>query len=267
MTLLTVDYSRALVDLLLIEGLTLDGIEVGPWYTPEKITGFRQTLPGFPFYFHAGSLSSRLNRNKKELNKLQLYLECTQSPWVSFHIELLPLYIYIFGYYFGIYLSPPESGKAKRQFITLVNKIKEKLGLQIILENLPSLPLKKYNYAADPEIITEIVEQTASAFLLDIAHARIAATTQNLPVTTYIEKLPLDKTEQIHASGVRKENGRLRDAHETMSPEDFQLLEWILGKCNPTIVTLEYYRNKRSLREQILSLQGIINNTTIKNFL
>jgi len=262
---LTVDYSKALVDLLRMEGLSVDGIEVGPWFTPEKITGFRQAFPGIPFYFHAGNISSRLNRNKKELIKLQHYLKCTQSPWLSFHIELLPWYIFVLGIYFGVYLTPSESGNAQLQFISLVNMIKEMIGLPVILENLHSLRPEKYKYAADPELITEIVEQTSSSFLLDIGHARIAAANQNMPVTSYIEKMPLEKTEQVHVSGVRKENGRWRDAHEAPSLEDFQLLEWILGKCNPEIVTLEYFRNKDSLREQILHLQDMITNATIQN--
>jgi len=260
---LSVDYSKALVDLLLLEGFNLDGVEVGPWFSPEMITGYRQTLPGIPFYFHASSISSRLNRNKKELKKLQQYLKCTQSPWVSFHIELLPWHIFVLGNHFGVYFSPPETGKAKHQFITLVNKIKETTRLPIILENLPSLPLEKYNYAADPEIITEIVEQTGSSFLPDIAHAGMAAVAQNMPVTSYIEKLPLEKTKQIHVSGVRKENGQWRDAHEALSPEDFQLLEWILGKCDPIVVTLEYFRKKDTLREQISRLQEIITDSTL----
>lgn len=113
--------------------------------------------------------------------------------------------------------------------------------MPVILENLPSLPLEKYSNTADPETITEIVVQTRSSFLVDIAHARIAAATQNMPLTLYLEKLPLQKAEQIHISGIRKENGRWSDAHEALSPEDFQLFEWILGICNPAVVTLKYF--------------------------
>jgi len=84
-----------------------------------------------------------------------------------------------------------------------------------------------------------------------------------MSVTSYIGKLPLEKTKQIHISGARKENGQWRDAHEALSPEDFQLLEWVLGNCDPIVVTLEYFRKKDTLREQILRLQEKITDSTL----
>ena len=63
---------------------------------------------------------------------------------------------------------------------------------------------------------------------------------------------------QIQISGVRMENGHLKDVHEPMDEEDYVLLEWALEKCKPGVITLEYFRYEDSLREQIFRIGEII---------
>jgi uncharacterized protein (UPF0276 family) len=128
----------------------------------------------------------------------------------------------------------------------------------IILENLPSLPQAKYAYAADPEIITQIVRETDSGFLLDISHARIAASQLGMGIHKYLAKLPLKKARQIHISGARMKNGHLYDAHESLQDEDYAILAWVLDRTNPEVVTLEYFREIKPLREQLNNLHGML---------
>ena len=255
---LTVDFSNALVDLLKQDRVSIHGVEVGPWFSIGAIRAFQEVLPGVPFYFHASSIVSRIKVNKKGIIRLQEYLTCTQSPWLSLHIELLPWHVFLLSKNLSIHLSPPNARQAARQFAEVLKKIKRVIVLPVVLENLPSLPLEKYSYAADPELITQIVEQTDSGFLLDIAHARMAATFQRQAVSSYIEKLPLKRIKQIHVSGIRMKDGHFYDAHESLEEQDYELLKWVLEKSEPEIVTLEYFREKGLLREQLLCLQEIV---------
>ena len=255
---LTIDFSNALVDLLRQGSVSIHGVEVGPWFSPDAIKGFQQILPEVPFYFHASSIVSRIKVSKKGIIRLQEYLTCTQSPWLSLHIELLPWHVFLLSKNLRIHLSPPETKQAAQQFIEVLKRVKKVIDLPIILENLPSLPLEKYSYAASPELIAHIVEQTNSGFLLDIAHAHIAATFQNIDVNTYIERLPLDRVKQIHISGIRTKDGYFYDAHESLEEQDYKILKWVLEKSEPEIVTLEYFREKELLREQLLRLQEIV---------
>ena len=144
------------------------------------------------------------------------------------------------------------------KLVHLLERLKGFDGLPIILENLSSLPDEKYHYQADPDIITEIMETTDSGLLLDIAHARLAASFQGRHVRSYLEKLPLERTMQIHVSGIREQYGRLRDAHESLQEEDYIVLKWLLGKCQPQVVTLEYFREQATLRKQLWALREII---------
>jgi len=256
---LTVNYSSNLVELLKAGDVIIDGIEVGPWFSPNAIREYQQDLPGVPFYYHAGSLVSKIKiKEKSVVRRLEEYLSCTQSPWLSFHIELLPLHVFLMSKYFGIQLTPPDAEQSTRQFIEILGRIKKTVRIPILLENLPSLPFEKYNYAASPEIVEEIVNLTDTGLLLDIAHARVAAAMRKQDVRSYIERFPLAKLKQIHISGVRAKNGSIYDAHESLGEEDYQLLKWVLEKSEPQVVTLEYFRDKEALREQLLHLQEII---------
>ncbi len=255
---LTVNYSDALVNLIRSGEAPIDGIEVGPWFTPKKIRRFQQELLEWPFHFHASSFISRSRYLPGTLNRLREYHSCTQNQWISVHIELLPLFVFLLSSRFGLQLNPPDFEHSKSKFVHLLERLKGFDGLPIILENLSSLPDEKYRYAADPDIITEVLEITDSGLLLDIAHARLAASYQGQDFRSYLEKLPLERTVQIHVSGIRKQDGYLRDAHESLQEEDYTMLKWVLGKCKPRVVTLEYFREQEPLRKQLSALREII---------
>jgi hypothetical protein len=43
-----------------------------------------------------------------------------------------------------------------------------------------------------------------------------------------------------------------------MQEADYQLLEFVLERSTPQVVTLEYIRRKDALREQLVRLRGIV---------
>ena len=255
---LTANYSPALVELIHSNDAPIDGIEVGPWFSPKKIRLLQQELPDWEFQFHASSLISRVKYRPRAIKLLKEYQTCTKTRWVSVHIELLPLYVFLLSSRFGIHLNPPDIEPVKRKIIALISLIRDAMDLPIILENLASVPGEKYSYAGDPEIITEIIESTDTGMLLDIAHARAASAHQDVDIRSYLEQLPLERIEQIHVSGVRMQNGYLRDAHESLQDEDYAILKWMLARSEPKVITLEYFREKGALRKQLHELREII---------
>lgn len=255
---LTANYSEALTKLIRSSDAPIDGIEVGPWLTPKKIRCLQQELPEWQFQFHASSFIARYQYWQGALNQLREYLSCTQSQWVSLHVELLPLHVYVLSSRCGLHLPPPNIEQTKSKFVRLLSRVKDAVQVPIILENLSSLPKEKYAYAANPSVIREIVKTTDSGFLLDIAHARVAASYQGVNVESYLEKLPLEQTMQIHVSGARAKDGYLRDAHELMQDNDYAILKWVLERSKPKVVTLEYFRELKTLRKQIWKLREFI---------
>jgi uncharacterized protein (UPF0276 family) len=75
----------------------------------------------------------------------------------------------------------------------------------------------------------------------------------------YLLQIPLERTRQIHISGVREKDGFLVDAHETLMQEDYDLLAWALKKVQPEVVTLEYFRDDRdALRQMLFRLREVL---------
>ena len=255
---LTANYSESLEKLIRGKDAPVDGVEVGPWFTPKKIKSLQQELPDWQFQFHASSFITRYQYQPGALKRLDEYLACTQSQWVSLHIELLPVHVFLLSSCFGLHLAPPKIERVKSRFVRLLSMVRDGVKIPVILENLPSLPKEKYVYATDPTVITEIVRTTNSGFPLDIAHARAAASYCGMAIENYVEKLPLERTTQIHVSGVREKDGHLQDAHEAMQDEDYAVLNWVLGKSEPKMVTLEYFRELSKLREQLWKLREMI---------
>lgn len=255
---LTADYSEALAMLIHSNDAPIDGIEVGPWFTPEKIKHLQQKFHDWQFQFHASSFLTRYRHWRGALQRLNEYLRCTQSQWVSLHIELLPVLTYVMGSHFGLQLPAPNVEQAKNGFFRVLSDVKDSMELPVILENLSSLPQEKYAYAANPSVINDIVRSSDSGFLLDIAHARLAASYRRTSIENYLEELPLDCITQIHISGVRKKNGSFQDAHEVLEDEDYSILKWALERSKPKVVTLEYFREMGMLRTQLWRLQEIV---------
>lgn len=255
---LTANYSEALVKLIRAGEAPINGIEVGPWFSPKMIKKFQHELPGWEFQYHASGFISRMRYQPGALEQLREYLACTQSRWISIHIELLPVGIYWLNKRFGLQLPPPNPKTAREKFMRMVSKVSASTNHEIIVENLSSIRPQKYAYAADPDTITQIVEALGVGFLLDIAHARVAAYNQGQKIKRYLERLPLAQIEQIHLSGVREKNGNLYDAHESMREKDYAILEWVMERSEPKMITLEYFREIDSLQEQLWKLRELI---------
>ena len=106
-------------------------------------------------------------------------------------------------------------------------------------------------FQSDLQRISHILEQIHCDMLLDTGHARIAASLRRMDIFEYFRQLPLHRVVQIHASGPRERNGQLADVHEPLQEEDYTILEWLLQRTRPQVLTLEYFRDPAGLREQL----------------
>lgn len=258
MSRLTTTYSKALSSLMQTRQPPIDGIEVGPWFSPDEIKRIQDQLRDWPFQFHAGSILTRWRMWPRARRELQRYLAVAQGEWISVHLELLPWHVYVLSARWGTHLNPPPLDRAIKTFTHTLDRLSRAAELPILIENLPPLPVRKYNYAIDPGVITRILERTKAGMVLDIAHARIAASYQGIGAEGYLASLPLDKVQQIHISGIRQEDGVWQDSHESLRERDYELLQWTLERCQPRVVTLEYFRKQDLLEEQLLRLRALL---------
>ncbi len=153
----------------------------------------------------------------------------------------------------------PNLERATRRFIQQVKRLERSVSVPVILENIEPLPFAGYDFEVRTERISQVLEKTGCGFLLDIGHARISAATLGVDVYDYLRGLPLKRVIQVHVSGPRLRAGRLVDAHEPLQEIDYALLDFVLEQARPQVVTLEYIRERESLREQLFQLRSILN--------
>ena len=253
---LTTVLSSASLELLHNGETLVEGIEVGPWCSMQQIRTYRRTLPGIQFYFHGSGLIERVGLVPGAVRRVAAYAKCTSTPWVSAHIAMwLPGVAWLaLGHGWRMLLPHPD--RATRRFIRKANRLAGAIRVPLILENTP--PYVGYDFDARTERITEVLRETGCGFLLDTGHARVSAAALGISADDYVSSLPLDRVVQVHVSGPRMRDRRLVDAHDAMQAVDYELLDRLLARTHPSVVTLEYNSETEALREQLHRLRVIL---------
>ena len=258
MILLSADLSEPLLELLRRQSDLVDALEVGPWFSQAQIQEYRQALPGMPFYFHGGYLLARVGLLPQAIPQIAAYISAAGSPWVSMHLGLWPPGALWLMHRTQVRSPLPDTQAAARRLAWQAIRLAHSITVPLLLENVDPQPFPGCEFEVQAELITQIIETTDCGFLLDTGHARVAASVLGTDVREYISCLPLGRVEQVHVSGPCLQAGRLFDAHEPLQSEDYDLLEFILGRAHPRLVTLEYIRQPQALLEQLTRLRNIL---------
>jgi uncharacterized protein (UPF0276 family) len=253
---LSVNHSKAVIELIKADKVHVDAIETVPHVSLDVIRSAQSELIGMDFHYHHG----RMLFNRADKNKLTEYLAAApQSPFISIHLAPLPAYITYPAMRWNVFLPEPNQEGSIKRFVKQVKRLKSQFSTPVILENMPVLHARKYRFESEPRVITRVLDETDCLLLLDLAHARIAAEARRLPVEDYLGQLPLEKTVQVHLAGVRNRDGRLYDAHAHLEDLDYSLLEWVLTRTQPDWITLEYFQeDKAHLKEQLNRLAAFV---------
>ena len=154
--------------------------------------------------------------------------------------------------------------RRKAIIVDHIHMLREALGpLEFLsLENVDGNPYSDMFYSdccIDPDFICETVREADADFLLDISHAYGSALALGMDVREYIGRLPLERLCEIHINGwIHDARGMM--AHVKIYEAGYRLLEEVLSRSRPRIVTLEYGRGDDRLGADIpLMRPGIIN--------
>jgi uncharacterized protein (UPF0276 family) len=162
----------------------------------------------------------------------------------------------------------------KSRMDSFIKLWKEKINVELLIENVPYSQYYEMNnpriikHSVLPKLISELCIEHEIGLILDIAHAKVAASGLNMTLRDYLIALPLEKVKEIHAVGTKMTEVGLRDNHLEMNEEDYETLEFVLGMTNPEIVTLEYggfgehfawRSNKEAIERQLNRIATLVN--------
>jgi uncharacterized protein (UPF0276 family) len=125
-------------------------------------------------------------------------------------------------------------------------------GTPIAIENNNYYPTDAYEKVTEGAFLSEIANEIDSAFLLDIAHAKVTAHNTDTDLETYLESLPLDRTIQIHVCRPTiRDDGLAVDTHDALDEAGYAEIRELAERLNPRYVTLEYYKDAWELVEML----------------
>lgn len=97
----------------------------------------------------------------------------------------------------------------------------------------------------DPRVVSEVVRATGCGLLLDLSHALLTARTLGIDLWEYVDALPTHALRELHVSGVRPVDGKLRD-HLPLTADDVAVVRAALARMRagawpiPDKVAFEY---------------------------
>jgi uncharacterized protein (UPF0276 family) len=199
-----------------------------------------------PCYVHWGLRAGTRALGEVDWAKVDDLLASTDTPAVNVHLS--PRVANFPGMSIDT-TDPRDRVPVVEAMVADVERLVQRFGVgRVIVENAPWDPTPPWHIprpALLPDVICEVVARTGCGFLLDLAHAAIAALHLGVDPKAYIRELPLDRIQEMHITGLAPHWKGWTD-HHPMREEDWTLLGWALDRIRlgdwpePRVVTFEY---------------------------
>lgn len=264
---LAVNYSGPVAKLLHDQQIQIDYFKCPACL--DLVTTIQESHPTyvhFPLRVGAG-IGDALDTETNQLpdwNKVETLLSRTRTPLVNVHLTPtvqdypnIPVDT----------IDLTHINMLVENMIKDVESVVRRFGSEyVIIENDHDFGNRHLRPAFLPEVIYRVVEESDCGFLLDIAHARLAAHYLGINIHEYISALPVSRIREIHITGVQHFEahwieqirqagvdtnivqrfvGRLVD-HLPMTEADWELFAWSMEQVHsgkwkqPWVVTFEY---------------------------
>ena len=168
----------------------------------------------------------------------------------------------------------PSYGEALERTLEVLSHFKNSLNVPILIENYPYSEyydsLDNHYLTADPRLFHDICESLDLGVILDIAHAKCYSSHEGISLKEYLIKFPLNRIVELHVNSTfeHEEHGVI-DKHLELTEEDYEIIEWLIERCEIQYLTLEYggigkvqldgRSNKESIERQLVRLTNILN--------
>lgn len=211
-----VHFSQAAADLIDSGAIVTDRFKCPAW--PDLIATVQAR---YPLYVH---FPLQVGWGKQEAMDMETHeaadwrtIEALQSqtntPYINVHLEPMTND--------HVHIPVGATGPADRDYVTdcLLRDLRAVVARcgaeRVIAENVPNAD-NCLCLAYHPDVIRQVIEEAGCGFLFDLSHARRAARALGMDARAYIAALPLDRTREIHLSGIQTFDdrwiARLRDA-------------------------------------------------------
>jgi len=193
----------------------------------------------YPVVLHGVSLSigSTDPLNDDYLDQLDLLARAVEPAWISDHLcwgtahginshDLLPL---------------PYTEEALAHVARRVERVQERLGRRILLENPSSYLLLQGGEMPEHQFLAELARRADCGILLDVNNVFVSAHNHGWDPRAYIAAMPPERVGQIHLAGHSGQGELLIDTHDgPVRSEVWQLYAEAIARFGPRATMIEW---------------------------
>lgn len=169
-----------------------------------------------PVVLHGVSLSigSTDPLSETHLDDLASLAARIEPAWISDHL--------CWGSHGGRYahdLWPlPFTEEAIRHVVPRIERVQERLGRRILLENVSSYAAFRDSEMPEWEFVSEVARRSDCGILLDVNNVYVSARNHGFEAIDYLAGIPADRVGQIHLAGHSDRGTHLLDTHDHEVP-------------------------------------------------
>lgn len=231
---LAVNYSQMAATLV-----ETGAMEVDFFKCPNRTRVLEKARRQRPVYVHFPLYSGRCMGEVADLDAVAERLQKTGTPYVTTRLDPQ---------------IEPQTGMMGGLFSAIDRTLRNVRTLaahfgtdRVIVENAPYYKeqARHGSMAAEPAFIRQVVEETGCGFLLNLAHASVAARSMEMDARLYLSLLPVEALRALHVAGTPTQAGPLREPVPMTDP-DWALFDWVVERIGedawgtPRIMALEY---------------------------
>jgi uncharacterized protein len=177
---------------------------------PRRV--LRRVRERYPVVLHGVSLSigSVDPLNPTYLDELAALARETEPAWISDHL----CWSSVGGNFSHDLLPLPYTEEALAHVAARVRQVQDKLGRQILIENVSSYVTFTQSTLTEWQFLAELCERADCGLLLDVNNVFVSAFNHGFAAADFIDGIPLGRVGQIHLAGHSDYGTHLLDTHD-----------------------------------------------------
>ena len=222
---------------------------------PKKLEELELLAEHFPLIPHSLELSlgSAEGVDEDYLAKLSDVVSVANPAWFSDHI----CFTRSGGVKIGHLAPVPFTDEALGVFVRNIEKVKKRIDLPLILENITYNIEYPWNEMSEGEFIRRLLEEADCGLLLDVANLYINSVNLEFDWRAYLDELPMDRVVQLHFVGAHHGHDRLIDAHADTTDDDiWNVFNEVSVRCDIKGAILERDENFPTFDELLNELDA-----------
>jgi uncharacterized protein (UPF0276 family) len=144
------------------------------------------------------------------LDRLKTLAERVEPAWISDHL----CWTGVNGVNLHDLLPLPYTEEALDHVVSRVAQIQERLGRQILLENVSSYVTFAHSAVPEWEFLAEVARRADCLLLLDVNNIHVSAFNNEFDPIAYLDAVPAERVRQIHLAGHKNHGTHIIDTHD-----------------------------------------------------